>query len=429
MIKKIFKFRQSISIYLIILGLKLKAYDFCAFVVWFNIERIKNINTNFKSRNLKKVLVFPKSGGNEDLFEAFKNNKNNSIIFFRLPRRFLKGIHSFCFKNTPIKDYFTQIKSHEKNYKKKQLYVLSLTKIFNSLNKFVNFNSLISFNIFYYAEKYLDEVCINSNKKFIILHKESTFTPLEEKGATSIYGKNNDKSLANKISVYSKSQKDILIKSKIAKKDQIIVNGCPRSDYSFKLRKANPQKDLIVYYLIEKKRSQNLLSKKNKFNWNNLYSQTLKYLLEYVKNNPKIKLVIKGKTGIHNNFQYEKFLSDNCIFIDGGTGEKLLKSAKVVVAFNTTVLFEAIAGNRNLIIPNFNNENIKKRNLVYRIENSEYFVNSKSQFFKKINSYLNLKYKDRKLSNKEKKVLNYYLGNSDGKSGKRLANFLRKSIS
>ena len=169
--------------------------------------------------------------------------------------------------------------------------------------------------------------------------------------------------------------------------------------------------------------------KKNKFNWNNLYSQTLKYLLEYVKNNPKIKLVIKGKTGIHNNFQYEKFLSDNCIFIDGGTGEKLLKSAKVVVAFNTTVLFEAIAGNRNLIIPNFNNENIKKRNLVYRIENSEYFVNSKSQFFKKINSYLNLKYKDRKLSNKEKKVLNYYLGNSDGKSGKRLANFLRKSIS
>ena len=262
MIKKIFKFRQSISIYLIILGLKLKAYDFCAFVVWFNIERIKNINTNFKSRNLKKVLVFPKSGGNEDLFEAFKNNKNNSIIFFRLPRRFLKGIHSFCFKNTPIKDYFTQIKSHEKNYKKKQLYVLSLTKIFNSLNKFVNFNSLISFNIFYYAEKYLDEVCINSNKKFIILHKESTFTPLEEKGATSIYGKSNDKSLANKISVYSKSQKDILIKSKIAKKDQIIVNGCPRSDYSFKLRKAKPQKDLIVYYLIEKKRSQNLLSKK-----------------------------------------------------------------------------------------------------------------------------------------------------------------------
>ena len=71
-----------------------------------------------------------------------------------------------------------------------------------------------------------------------MLHKESTFTPLEEKGASIVYGKNNDKSLASKISVYSKTQKDILIKSKIASEKQIIVNGCPRSDYSFELRKS-----------------------------------------------------------------------------------------------------------------------------------------------------------------------------------------------
>ena len=155
----------------------------------------------------------------------------------------------------------------------------------------------------------------------------------------------------------------------------------------------------------------------------------MKYLLEYIKDNPHIKLILKGKTGIHNNFKNTKFLNNNCVFIDGGTGEKLLKNAKVVIAFNTTILFEAIAGNRNLIIPNFNNENTKKRDLVYKIKNSDYFVNSKSHFFKKINFYLNSKYKNRKLQNKEKKVLNYYLGNMDGKSGKRLANFLRKTIS
>ena len=33
------------------------------------------------------------------------------------------------------------------------------------------------------------------------------------------------------------------------------------------------------------------------------------------------------------------------------------------------------------------------------------------------------------LTSKEKKLLNYYLGNKDGKSGKRVANFLRKTIS
>ena len=257
----IFKFRQTISIYLIIFGLRLKAYNLCALILWFNIRKIKKIDVNYKSKNIKKVLVFPKSAGNEDLLEAFKNKKNNDIIFFILPRRFLKGIHKYCFKNIRIKDYFTKIEGYEKVYKKK-IYVKSLIKIFNSLNKFIHFDSFISFNIFYYAEKYLDEVCVNLNKKFIVLHKESTFTPLEKKGASIVYGKNNDKSLANKISVYSKTQKNILIKSKIASEKQIIVNGCPRSDYSFKLRKSKPKNDLIVYYLIEKRRAQNLISKK-----------------------------------------------------------------------------------------------------------------------------------------------------------------------
>ena len=115
----IFKIQQTLSIYLVIFALKIKAYDLCALIMWLNIKKIKNINVNYKNTNLKKVLVFPKSGGNEDLFQAFKNKKNNNIIFFRIPRRFLKGIHLYYFKDTLINDYFTKIKRREKIYKKK----------------------------------------------------------------------------------------------------------------------------------------------------------------------------------------------------------------------------------------------------------------------------------------------------------------------
>ncbi len=422
----IFKFRQAISVYLIILGLNFKAFNFCALIIFLNIRKIKKIDVNYKSKNLKKVLVFPKSGGNEDLLEAYNHKKNNEIVFFWLPRKFLKKIHLHYFKDIHY-DYFTKIKEPKKVHKK-NLYIKSLTKIFDSLNKFINFDCFLSFNIFYYAEKYLDEVCKNLNKKFIVMHKESTFTPLEEKGAAKIYRKYNDKSLASKISVYSNSQKKILLKSKIADKKQIIVNGCPRSDYSFKLRKIRPQNNVIVFYLIDKKRSQNLILNKNKINWNDLYNKTLKFLLEYSKNNPKIKLILKGKTGVHNDLLDAKFLTKNCTFINGGTGEKFLKDAKVIIAFNTTIMFEAIASNRNLIIPNFNNENIKKKEFQYKIENKDYFVNSKSKLFKKINFHLNSKYKTRKLTNKEKKILDYFLGNVDGESGKRVEKFLRKTI-
>ena len=57
-------------------------------------------------------------------------------------------------------------------------------------------------------------------------------------------------------------------------------------------------------------------------------------------------------------------LPENCTFIEGGTGEKLLQDAKVVIAFNSTILLEAIAGNRKLVIPNFNNEKTRKENFI-----------------------------------------------------------------
>ena len=106
----------------------------------------------------------------------------------------------------------------------------------------------------------------NILRKFvkIILHKESAFTPLEEKNAPVIYKKFNDKSLSYKISVYSESQKKILIQSKIGIRSQIEVNGNPRCDYAFRLRNISPKKNIIVFYLIETYRNTNYLVNEKK---------------------------------------------------------------------------------------------------------------------------------------------------------------------
>jgi len=391
------------------------------------MKKYKKISSEKNNKKVKKLLVLPKSGGIEDLFQSFKNKKNDDLIFYWIPRKFLKSIHAYYFKDESIRDYFTIKKGSKFKYNKK-IYFESLIEIFSNLKRFINLDCIISFNIFYYSEKFLDKVCKKLNIKFIIMHKESTFTPAEEITARYIYQNYNDKSIASKVSVYSKSQKNILIKSKLLDDEQIVVNGCPRSDYAFKLRTIKPKDNIIVYFLIEKKRSSNLLLKKAKNNWNGLHDKTLDFLLEFAKSNPNIKLILKGKTGVHNNLLKNKKLTKNCIFINGGTGEKLLKDAKVVVAFNSTIIFEAIAANRNLLIPNFNNENKRKKRFTYRIKNSIYFCNSKLIFFKKLKYYLNLSYENKKLNNKEKVLLNYYLGNIDGKSGKRLEYFLRKSI-
>ena len=297
------------------------------------------------------------------------------------------------------------------------------------MNSFIKIDGYISFNIFYFAEKYFEEACLNLNSKFIILHKESTLSALEELKAEIIYRKYNTKSLSNKISVYTESQKKILIKSKIAQRNQVVVNGTPRSDYAFKLRKIAPKERIIVFYLIEYDLSTSGLLGRKTQNWYKLYNQTLRYLFEFAKNNPDTQIILKGKTGVHNKEQRNlKTLPRNCRFIDGGSGHFLLKNASVVIAFNSATVFEAIASNRNLIIPNFNNENKIYKNILFKIENKKYFANSKIQFNQRIKLYLDLKYKNKGLSTPDIKTLKYYLGNIDATAGAKLKKFLEKTI-
>ncbi|MDC1170491.1 hypothetical protein OAT35_03840, partial [Candidatus Pelagibacter sp.] len=360
------------------------------------------------------------------VIESFKNKKSN-IIFFLLPRPFLQKIFLCYFNKKHCQDYCTKL-TNLKDIKKKNSYINFLTTTFKHIENFKQFDGFISFNLFYYAEKYFEEVCKNLNKKYIILHKESAFTPSEEKRAPEIYKKFNNKSLSYKISVYTESQKKILIKSKIAHKNQIAVVGTPRSDYAFRLRKAAPKEKVIVFYLIEFNRF-TFISGPKKKSWNKLYNQTLRYLYNFAKINPNIQIILKGKTGVHNKNQSNlNNLPQNCRFIDGGSGHSLLNNASVVIAFNSTIVFEAIASNRNLIIPNFNNENKIYKNILHKIDNKVHFVNSEIQFYKKIKFYLDLNYKNKKLFMSDIKTLKHYLGNTDSTAGNKVKKFLEKTI-
>ena len=259
--KKIYEYFVNISLILVNLSTKINSYKLCAFIFWLNVRKLKIIKAD--SNNQKKILIFPKSNGTEDLIEAFKN-KDTNFVFFLLPRSFIKEIYSYYFDEKHKKDYFTKLTKIE-DIKKKNLYVNFLTLVFKFLNSFIKFDGYISFNIFYYSEKYFEEVCVNLNSKFIILHKESAFSTSEEQKAKIIYGKFNTKSLSYKISVYTENQKKILIKSKIAHKNQIVVNGTPRSDYAFNLRKIAPKEKIIVFYLIEYNRlASGILGRKGK---------------------------------------------------------------------------------------------------------------------------------------------------------------------
>ena len=76
--RKLYRIFVYVSLALINLFVKINSPKICALIIYLNIRKLKVIKSNTK--NPKKVLVFPKSNGTEDIIESFKNKKSN-IIF------------------------------------------------------------------------------------------------------------------------------------------------------------------------------------------------------------------------------------------------------------------------------------------------------------------------------------------------------------
>ncbi len=423
MFTKISKIINIFSIYLIRASLRLKSDSLTCFILLINLKKMKKIKTHI---NRKKIIVLSKSGGIDDLNSAYSSIAYNDIAFYELPRNLIKEIFIYFIKDSEYRDYYTldyddKIKLRKKEYKN------FLHKVFKKLDYFWKFDACISFNLFYFAENDLPEPFQRLNKKFFVLHKESVNSLEESIINLKTYSSMNKKFNGNKIAVYCENEKNILIESKILNKNQIEITGCARTDYCYQLRDITPNQNELVYFMIENNRSVTEIKSSGRLvDWSDLIIKTNSYLKELALKNKNLKIIFKGKKNVHTVKDIPKDLPDNCFFSNTNPGHKFLKNANIVMAFNSTILFEAILANRNVLIPLFdvNKNNIEK--LIYKSPNI--FLENKDIFFSKIDELLNKRYSNRDMSKEEKECINFYLGNIDGKSGYRLRQFITNNL-
>ncbi len=303
------------------------------------------------------------------------------------------------------------------------------------------FNFFIGFNFNYRAERELHNVCHELKIPFLLMYKENVRTELQRKYQVHMLKKTNEKINVYKIAVYSDIAKKFLVDVGIIDKKKIKVVGCPRLGLSFKYKKVIP-KNQIIYYAIEKYRGlpQNYIKSfgekyfkdlkchklyKENYNWHKLHLKTLKILRYFAIKNPNIQILIKAKTGHYNSSDY-KNLPTNITILKMGVGHSFLKESKVVIAWNTTSILEAIAANRFILLPYFHKKNpkLKKEDeLVFKLDKKNYAF-TEDDFYKKLNFFIKKRYKKNNLNNKQSS-LKYYLGNLDNGAGKRLDKFLK----
>ena len=244
------------------------------------------------------------------------------------------------------------------------------------------------------------------------------------------------------IIVYNEDEKRNIVNSGIIEEDKVFVVGCPRVDYSFninKLEKKESNKVTLVYYCIQTGGSLPIyegqfrtegIHKIDPFNWSKLAQQTETALSEYEKKNRnKIKVIFKTKTGnLDQSIRIKKLDLGNINVIHNNTGHHLLEKADMVVAFNSTIIFETIAAGIPVIVPMLNlNENEKK--FVFNLSNVDnvFCANNVDEFFKYINTiYADPKRFQIKNTKSQNSALKKFVGNYDGKSGLRFRKLIEE---
>jgi hypothetical protein len=419
-------FIVKLSCYALYILIRLRLYFLCAIIIFFNLRKFKSVKNNTLNKSTK-VIILSKSGGVDDLKAAFENKSNNHYEFFELPRILIKYIYFYFMKDQDYEDYFTRDTTNEVT-KRKTEYKNFMLNVFKKLNSLIDYKALVSFNIFYFAENDLPQPIQKLGKKYLVIHKESVNSQEESLINFENYKKHNKRFFGDKIAVYCENEKKILIDSNVLSPEQIEVVGCSRSDFSYQMRKIKPIGNQIVYFMIENNRSITEEQAKGKLvDWKDLIMKTQDYLIEYSKKNPNIEIIFKGKKNVHLRSDLPKNLPKNCRFSFSNSGHKFLENAKVVIAFNSTILFEAILANRNILIPIFGIDVNKLDKLIYKSPN--FFVDNKDIFFQKIDNFVNNDYYQiKELNEEEKNCVQFYLGNSDGKSGERLRNFFDKNL-
>ena len=432
----------KINYFLILILLFFKAYFLIYLLIRLNLRKIKKISCKTKKRKIK-IIVLGKSGGLEDLSNS-QEKYNKNIEFYHLPRPFIKAIFRFFIdEGMNVSDY-KYYDTSNKIIRAKKKYRENLIKIIGILKEEFRFNGFISFNFNYFAERELHGACKSLKIKFIILHKECVWSPYEELVINKIYRDYSKKFEGYKIGVYSENEKKLITSSKVAKKKQVKVIGCSRLDKSFLIKKIKP-KNKVVYFMIEDMRGlpnvyfrkyNESFKKQFKFynnknyknlNWAHLRKKTTDIIIQLAKENKNIEFIFKGKVGVHNRNDLPSNLPSNCKLVFGGTGDQFLKDSKIVIGWNSTIILEAIVANRFILLPYFNlkNDSYKKKfEMDFKLNSKNKGYNEKD-FKEKFNILIKKPYKINQ-NNHNLSPVKFYLGNTDGKSRKRLNEFLNE---
>ena len=242
-------------------------------------------------------------------------------------------------------------------------------------------DAVLTGNFAYYAEREFAAALEELGVPFIVLHKENSWTPVTQEFWGMIYRERRGRFLGRRILVYSPIERDQQIGAGVVEPARIEVVGMPRLDVIHSWRAANIgvrnapivlfahfAADVGMPILPIPQRGISPTPSAEGFGWNSeqfkltrLCRDAHRAIVELAVACPEITVLIKSKGRQRDLRDLPGLLGvsslgelpGNLRVVHGGSPFELITQASVVCGFHSTLLLEALAAGRPVVVPWF----------------------------------------------------------------------------
>lgn len=334
------------------LGLALPA----AFLVWRTIRPLKQASGPYR------LLVIEKAIFNDDIMEVLKDT--DEVQAFGIKRAIIKALalgilpRSVCGDDTYV--------SHDPAVAAaKGRYLKLWRKIWRYLRLFGRYDGVITGNWCYWAEREMATALEEAGTPFIVLHKEGIKPPERSKMLCDLFRKTRGGFTGQRVLVYHEKERDHQLAADISRPDQLRIVGMPRLDRIHTWRREaaagrvapRAERPMVLFLAFL---PNNFLPSysgiKSDLAWAELCTGFYQAAVIFAQRNPGVEVIIRPRG-------YE--ITETQSLIPGGkpppnlkldpNGDVIdvIKDAWAICGHNTTVMLEALAAGKSVIMPSF----------------------------------------------------------------------------
>jgi hypothetical protein len=384
-----------------------------------------------------RVLLLRRRGFTDDILTTLSSLGSVKILV--LKRRTLKAIAAAFLPSYLDDNNYVATPS---SLKAMERYRAFLSQFWAALDPHRRIDAVISGNFGYYAEQEFAAALETLNVPFIALHKENSWSPGNQAFWERVYRERRGPFKGRRILVYSPIERDLQLRAGVATSEKIETVGMPRLDEVHRWRVANigkiPKPTVLfasfsseVGMPVLKTNTRQTFGQPRNLSITELCTSAHRAVASLAASCPEITVLVKTKGRERDRSALprllgvddEKDLPKNIRLFHGGSPLPLLSEASVVCGVHSTLLLEALAAGRPVIVPWYAEAlDPEIRWYLFDLGAAAITVSSPTELKERLREVaLTRQPVPAGLSPATVKVLREWLGNEDGKAGQRAA--------